>query len=63
MRILHTVGGTALALAIITVIVTHDEWLVDVNRVGDCLTEAVASKRHDGDVWARKVFGAVVQGP
>lgn len=43
----HTVSGTALALAVVTVVITNKERLVHVDRVGDGLAEAVSGERHD----------------
>jgi hypothetical protein len=43
----RTVRRSALALAIITVIVTNDVWFIDVNGVSDCFAETMAVKNHD----------------
>lgn len=42
----HTIGGAALALAIIAVIVRHEAELVDVDGVSNGLAETVTSDRH-----------------
>lgn len=45
----HTVSGAALALAVITVVVSSDSRLVDSRSVCDGTAEAVTGEGHDGD--------------
>ena len=45
-----TVGGTALALAVVAVVVASEERLLNVSLVGDGLAETVSSKRHVGQI-------------
>jgi hypothetical protein len=45
-----TVGRTALALAVVAVVVAGEEGLLNVSLVGDGLAETVSSERHDGDL-------------
>lgn len=45
---LLTVGGTALALAVIAVVVRSNQGLVDRSGVSDRFAQTVTSKRHDG---------------
>jgi len=40
------VGRSRLALAIIAVIVTDKEWLIDIDAIGNCFAETVAGDRH-----------------
>lgn len=42
----RTVGGTALALAVVAVVVANKERGLHVNRVGDGLAETVSGERH-----------------
>jgi hypothetical protein len=53
----RTVGGTALALAVIAVVVGCDEGLVDLSLVGDSTTQTVSSERHNECIfigWERE---------
>lgn len=43
-----TVSGAGLTLAVVAVVIACHEGRVDVDGVGDCLTETVAVERHDG---------------
>lgn len=50
-----TVCRAGLPLAVIAVVVCGDEWLVNVDRVGDGFAEAVTLENHFGGFWC--VFG------
>lgn len=46
----RTVSAAALALAVVTVVVTSEEGSFNVSRVGDGLAETVSSERHVCDI-------------
>ena len=45
-QVKRTVGGAALALAVVTVVVANEERSFHVNRVGDGLAKTVSGERH-----------------
>lgn len=46
-----------MTLAVVTMIVPHDEGCVDVHSVSDSLAQAVAGQRHSGNNWMENLGG------
>lgn len=46
----RTVGRARLALAVVAVVVTGNDWRVDVNGVRDRFAQAVSGENHLGEV-------------